>query len=53
MHDTFLEETSWGMLKVKSGEPHYIKVFGSKKTKGSKQDYQNRLKLPMPEEGEY
>jgi len=29
-----------------------LKVFGSKKTKGSKQNKQNRLRLPISEGGE-
>jgi hypothetical protein len=34
-------------------EPNNLKVFGSKKTKGPKQDSQNRLWSPMPEGGEH
>jgi hypothetical protein len=33
--------------------PKYLKVFGNKKTKGPKQDSQNRLRSPMPEGGEH
>ena len=32
--------------------PIDLKVFGSNKTKGPKQDNQNRLRSPMPEGGE-
>ena len=35
--------------RSKFGKPHNIKVFGSK-NKGSKKDYKNWLKPPMPEE---
>jgi hypothetical protein len=39
---------------VRSKQPKYnLKVFGSKKTKGPKQDSQNRLWSPMPEGGEH
>jgi hypothetical protein len=34
------------------GNAHNLKVFGMKKVKGSKQGIQNRLRSPMPEEGE-
>jgi hypothetical protein len=33
-------------------ESQIIKIVGSNKTKGPKQDIQNRLRLPMPEGGE-
>ena len=31
-------------------KPNNLKVVGSRKTKGSKQENQNRPRLPMPEE---
>ena len=34
------------------GNAHNLKVFGMKKVKGPKQGTQNRLRSPMPEEGE-
>ena len=36
----------------KIGKTNNLKVFGSNKTKGHKQDSQNRLWSPMPEGGE-
>jgi len=35
----------------KIGKPNNFKVFGTLKTKGTKQDSQNRLRSPMPEGG--
>ena len=34
------------------GKPNNVKVFESNKAKGHQQDSQNRLRSPMPEEGE-
>jgi len=34
------------------GKPSNLKVLGSNKAKGPKQDSQNRLRSPMPEVGE-
>ena len=52
-HDTFLEQPSSGTLKIEKLENQIIKkIFGSNKTKESKQDSQNLLKSPMPEGGE-
>jgi len=34
------------------GKPNNLKVFGNNKTKGSKQDSQNRLIPPMHDGGE-
>jgi len=34
------------------GKHNNLKVFGSNKTKGPKQDSQNRLRLLMPDVGE-
>jgi hypothetical protein len=36
----------------KIGKPNKLKIIGSKKTKGLKQNNQNRLHSPMPEGGE-
>jgi len=36
----------------KIGKPNNLKVFGSNKTKGQKQENQNLRKSPMPMDGE-
>jgi len=36
----------------KIGNPYNLKIFGSKKTKGPKQDNQNLLRSPMSGGGE-
>jgi len=40
------------MLKIERLESQIIPCFGSNKTKGLKQDSQNRLRSPMPEGGD-
>ena len=44
LHDEFLKQPSSDMLNSK--------VFGSNKTKGLKQDSQNRPRTPIPDGGE-
>jgi len=41
----------WYAQSRKIGKPNNLN-FGSNKTKGPKQDSQNRLRSPMPEGGE-
>jgi hypothetical protein len=41
----------WINLRQKIENPKYLKVFVSKKTKGPKQDNQNRLMAPMSKGG--
>ena len=53
MYNTFPEEPSLGIAQNrKIGKANNLKVFGSNKTKGPKQDYQNWLRSPMSEGGE-
>ena len=48
-----MEYPSSGDAKYRNiGKPNNLKVFGSNKTKGPKQDSQNRFMLLMPEGGE-
>jgi hypothetical protein len=47
-----LFETWFGTLKTERMESHIILSFWNNKTKGPKQDSQNRLRSPMPEGGE-
>ena len=53
-HDAFLELPSSGKAQYRNiGKPNHIKVFGSNKTKGPKQDSKNQpLRSYMPEGGE-
>jgi len=45
VHGTFLEYPSSGTLKIERFESQIIYTFGNNKTKGPKQDNQNRLNL--------
>jgi hypothetical protein len=48
VHNTFPEEPSLGIAQNrKIGKANNLKVFGSNKTKGPKQDYQNWLRSPI------
>ena len=48
-HAAFVEWPSSDPLKINIGKPNNINVFGISKTKGPKQDIQNRLWSPLPE----